>query len=681
LLFNHPGIESEPIAEKAPVKPLQPPQGNQPAVGTARFKVRIPEDLPVGQYDIRFSSKAGISNPRAFIVGDLPEVVEKEPNNDVAEAQGIALDSTVHGAITTPTDVDYFRFAGKKGQRVVVSCLTSSIDSKLTAGLELYDTAGKLLASNHHYRDGDALLDCTLPDAGDYLVRVHSFAYLQGTFEYFYRLTISTAPWIDAIFPAVVEPGKETTLTICGRNLPGGRHDPGSVVNGRALETMTATVQPPAKGAALQQLAYRGYVSPITGAMDGFEYRVRNRTGLSNPFLLTFAQAQVILANGENDTPDRAQGVQLPCEIAGRVGKKHQRDWYQFSASKGGVLSIELYGDRLGSPLDLYAVLRSAGPKGNMITELDDNPEPVANQFFARGGDPPAYSFKVPTDGTYLLQVSSREADIDAGPRHLYRVRITTPKPDFRVVLMPPSVNAPDACNLRRGATQYFTALVTRIDSFNGEITLSAEGLPEGVTAPKQRISAGQRQGVFVISADAGAPFWAGGIRVKATATIDDETVEREARAATITWPLPQNQNAPTITRLDGSLALAVIEEGPFTLTTGLTTATVKVGGKVTVPLRLTRNWEEFKAPVQVAILGLPGNPQQRGTVTIAAGRTEAELTVDVRQNVPPGVYTVVFRGLAQFQHAMDPAGKQKQNVTVVLPSPPLTLTVTRAGK
>jgi hypothetical protein len=680
LLFSHPGIHAESVAGPSG-KPIQPPQGNQPALVSAQFTVTIPADVPIGHHDVRFASKAGISNPRTFVVGDLPETTEKEPNNDVAEAQEIALDSTVHGAITTPTDVDYFRFTAKKGQRVVVSCLTSSIDSKLTAGLELYDTAGKKLASNHHYRDGDALLDATLPDDGDYLVRVCSFAYQQGNLDYFYRLTVSTAPWIDAIFPPVVEPGTETSLTVFGRNLPGGKLDPAAVVDGRVLETLKVTVTPPAKGMELQRLAYRGYISPLTGTMDGFEYRVHNKVGLSNPFLLTFAQAAVVLDNEDNGTPDRAQTVSVPCEIAGRIQKKRDRDWYRFNARKGEILSIELYGDRLGSPLDLYALLKSAGPKGNMIVELDDNPEQVLNQFYTRGNDPPPYVFKAPADGAYLLHVSSRDAELEAGPRHLYRVRITRAKPDFRVVLMPPALNAPDACNLRRGSTQFCTVIVNRIDGFTGEITLTAEGLPGGVTCPKQTIAAGRRQGVLVFRAVANAPFWEGDIRVKATATIDDEPVEREARAATITWPLPQNQIAPTITRLDRSLALAVIEEGPFTLTAGLETATAKVGGKVTVPLKLARNWSDFKAPVQVTVLGLPGNPQQQPTVTIAAGATEAEAVVDVRQNVPPGVYTIVFRGQAQFQHATDPAGKQKQNVTVVLPSPPLTLTVTKPAK
>ena len=135
---------------------------------------------------------------------------------------------------------------------------------------------GTLLAANRNYHDSDALLDVTLPADGDYFVRVYSFAYLQGTVEYFYRLTISTAPWIDAVFPPVVEPGKATQVTVYGRNLPGGKLDPRRVVDGRVLETVTVTVTPPADAAAQQRLAYRGHVAPVVGAMDGFEYRVRN---------------------------------------------------------------------------------------------------------------------------------------------------------------------------------------------------------------------------------------------------------------------------------------------------------------------------------------------------------------------------------------------------------------------
>ena len=45
----------------------------------------------------------------------LNEVAEKEPNNDVEQAQKIEIGSTVTGTISAATDVDYFSFLGKKG--------------------------------------------------------------------------------------------------------------------------------------------------------------------------------------------------------------------------------------------------------------------------------------------------------------------------------------------------------------------------------------------------------------------------------------------------------------------------------------------------------------------------------------------------------------------------------------
>src|SRR5262245_21440707 len=369
LFCSQPGVQAE-LIDKGTAAGTDP---KKPVPITVKFKVTVPPDTPLGIHDLRLISKWGISNPRAFVVGDLNEVLEKESNNDVAEAQRVELNSTVNGVIASPTDVDYFAFTGKKGQRVVVSCLTSSIDSRLSAALQLYNSSGQLRPSNRHYHYSDALLDCTLPADGAYHVRLYSFAYIEGGPDYFYRLSISTAPWIDAVFPPVVEPGKPAQVTVYGRNLPGGQADPTAVLDGHALEKVTVTVNAPKAPLALQSLAFSGHVPPNMSGLDGFEFRLRNASGSSNPFLLTYAQAPVVLDNGANDDPENAQKVPVPCEIAGRIEKKHDRDWYAFAAKKGDVYSVEAYGDRLGSPLDLYFVVRRADT-GQVLGEFDDNP-------------------------------------------------------------------------------------------------------------------------------------------------------------------------------------------------------------------------------------------------------------------------------------------------------------------
>jgi hypothetical protein len=682
-MFSTPGIKAElvnpnPAPPADPKKPAPKQQMQAPPTTTAKFMVTIAADVRLGIHDVRMVTALGISNPRAFVIGDLDEVLEKEPNNDVPEAQRIALNSTVNGTISTSTDVDYFVFAGKQGQRVVVSCLASSIDSRLFAGLELYNKQGSLLAANREYQDKDAVLDATLPAHGDFYVRVFAFTYTQGSPEHFYRLTVSTAPWIDAVNPPVVEPGKKTNVTIYGRNLPGGKPDSSAVLDGHVLDKLVYAVEPPSDPAAHTQLRTTGYVPPRSSFLDGFELRLRNDAGSSNPYLLTYARAPVVLDNEANDTPESAQEVPVPCELVGRVEKRGDRDCYRFTAKKGEVYGIEPFADRIGAPVLLSVTLRSMKDK-NIPAEFGDNNESLhPTLFFSRTDDPARQRFVAPADGEYLLKVISRDADLHADPRHLYRIRITPEQPDFRLIVMPPSMNAPDASVVRQNGRASFTVLVWRLEGFNGEIHLTVEGLPDGVSCPPQVVGANQRFSAFVVDAAANAPPWNGTITLKGTATINGAEVVREARPATITWPIPpQQQNVALISRLDRNLVLAVREKAPYTLAAEVQEVTTVAGQNVSIPLKIIRNLPDFKANVQVTLL----NASQQGPFTfnnnqpLNVAKDEMNVTLNVR-NTPPGTYTVAFRGQATAPVSKETATKEKRPVAHVQPSSPITITI-----
>jgi hypothetical protein len=675
LLFSHPGFRAERVEEASP-----PPNPRTPAMKRAtapptiaRFRITIAADVPLGLHDVRLVNAWGVSNPRAFVVGDLDEVGEAEPNNDVDQAQRVALNTAVDGTIAAPTDVDYVVFAGRKGQRVIVSALASSIDSRLLPLLQLYDGAGRLRAADHEYRYTDALLDCTLPADGDYHVRLSEFTYSQGSGEHFYRLSVSTAPWIDAVFPPMVEPGQSATLTVFGRNLPGGRPDPEAIVDGRVLERASATIDVPGAAGALERLAYGGRVSPVASGLDGFEYVVRNETGASNPVLLTYATAPVVHDGGANDTAEAAQEVAPPCEIAGRIEARRDRDVYAFTARKGDVFSIEAFGERLGAPVDLYLVLRDAA--GKVLGELDENPEVLGPvQFPTRTDDPARLRCVAPADGRYVLMVSCRLAPLLAGPRQIYRLRIAPERPDFRLVVMPTAIGGPGAWVVGRGGQMDATVFLWRLDGFGGEVTLTAEGLPPGVSSWPQVVGPGLKQGTLVVQAAPDAPAWTGPIRVRGTATVDGRSVVREARAATITWPVPQ-PNVPAISRLDRELVLAVRDPPPFRLGVGREEATVVQGERLTVPLELTRLWPDLKAPVQVTAINFPPN-LTASPIVMAAGKDAADAILEVKANVVPGVYSLVLRGQTQVAFGKDPAAKPKPNLTVTQPATPIRLTV-----
>lgn len=675
LHFNFPGVKVEVGTSESTTVPKGMAKGKQPPqptnLTTHLFKVTLPPDAPLGIQDVRIITKAGISNPRAFVVSDQKEYVEAEPNNDVPQAQKIELNSIVNGVITTPTDIDYYVFSGKKGQRVVCSCLSTSIDSRLPAALQLYGADGAYLGFNRSYNNGDALLDATLPADGEYYVRVFSFSYTQGGIDYFYRLNVTTAPWIDAVFPPVVEPGKDTQVTVYGRNLPGGKLDPTAVVNERVLEKAVITVKGPSDPAALQRLATSTFVAPPASMLDGFDVRVKGPAGQSNAYLMTYAPAPVVLDNGDNDTAEKAQKITLPCVIAGQIEKKADRDWYVFSVKKGQVFAIDAVADRVGAPVELLYQMRDE--KGFLYTEQRENLEIMSPQFFSRTEDPQRYRFVAPADGTFHMMVTSRDAFSLYSPRHLYTIRISADEPDFRLIAMPTSVLAPEANTINQAGGAAFNVYVWRFGGFNEEITLAGENLPAGLGLRPQTVAPGQKQAVLVVHAEADAKPWAGPITIVGTATTGGKKLKREVRAATISWPVAA-ANTPTITRLDRELAVAVREKAPYSLVVSTDKIKVNQGEKITIPVKVAGN-ADFKGTVQVGVLGgPPGLLPQNVSLTSGQG---GNVSLDIKGGpVPPGNYTVFLRGQTQPINPKAPPPKGPTPLNIVQVSSPIIVTV-----
>jgi hypothetical protein len=679
LLFSHPNIKATPVIPPAPPpakpdpKKPQPPEPAPPQV--SKFQVSIGDDVPLGAYDVRLVGKWGVSNPRIFEVSDQVEVLEKEPNNDVEQAQRVPLGCIVNGTISAQNDVDYFIFAGKKGQRVVVRCITANVGSRLKPEVVLATTSLRELARQHGSAGHDVVVDAELPVDGDYLVRVCQFGYTQGNAECFYRLHISAAPWIDAIHPTAIEPGKTAQITAWGRNLPGGKIDPSAILHGRALEKISVTVTAPSDPQALDRLNYSGVVPPLLSHLDGFEFRVRNEAGASNAMLVGFARAPVVLDNEANDTPETAQEIPVPCEVCGRIEKLGDRDWYTFTAKKGDVYMIDLLGERIGSASDFYLVLRNAASKQDIV-QLDDNNETLHPfRFLTLTRDPPPYRFVVPADGKYQILVGSHSAEVVADVQQVYRLRIAPERPDYRLIVVPPDQTRPDAMTLWQGGNVYSSVFVWRLDGFKGEIALEVEGLPEGVTCKPQVVGPNIKHSLLVLSAEADTPEQVAALTIKGTATINGNKVEHVARTASVAFPV--QQNVPTVTKLDRTLYMAIRGKAPYNLSVANEKIAISQGDKLTVPFKVTRHWPEIKANILITPSPNAFPPGFNfGPVNIPANKNEATLVMNIPSNMQPGTYTIVFRSFAPIPYNRDPKNKQRPNVNVVQTATPLLLTV-----
>ena len=229
-----------------------------------------PPTPPIGQPRRAASSTSGASaTPRAFVVGDLTEVAEKEPNNDVEQAQKVELEHHRQRHHRRPTDVDYYVFAGKKGQRVVVSCRRRRIDSRLSPrsrSTTATDTPARGQPQLRRRRRRHRLHRCRR--TATIYVRVFQFTHTWQSAACRRRslLPADASPpprGSTRSFPAVVEPGK----TGPGHRLrpqPARRQARPDGGRSTTCRWRRSTVTSPPRPAQGQQLTSSGTVLPPT---------------------------------------------------------------------------------------------------------------------------------------------------------------------------------------------------------------------------------------------------------------------------------------------------------------------------------------------------------------------------------------------------------------------------------
>lgn len=530
LQFNHAGIT-------AALK-MQDVRGKQKPVDNT-FNVAIAGNVPPGRYELRAVGMFGVSNPRTFVVSNRPEALEKEPNNTIEQAAPIELNTIVNGEINGATDVDVFKFKGTKGQRVLATARADRIDSRLTAVVEVLDANFRRLGFSKEQVREDPLVDVTLPADGEYTVQIRDFTY-QGGVEYFYRLTVGTQPHIDYIMPPAGPPGSTNTYTIYGRNLPGGQ-PAGVSLGGRPLEKIQKQIALPAEASTLETTMH---LAPHEAAVDGVSFQLDSPAGRSNERLVHLSTAPVVLEKEPNDEPAQAQIVTPPVEIAGQFLQRGDVDLVQFDAKVQDVYFIEVFGQRISSPVDPVLVVEritkddKGVEKTQRITLMDDVATMLAQNVFDTRTDDPVYRFQVPADGTYRVAVRDRYFEARGNPRLIYRLSIRREQPDFRVVAMPVyDVTAnrgsePGAIALRKGDNHTVDVFAFRQDGHDEVIEITAEGLPNGVTTKGAAIGPGDTTAPLIFTAAENAPDWNGAIKIVAKSRNKDLPKARALIAA-----------------------------------------------------------------------------------------------------------------------------------------------------
>jgi hypothetical protein len=476
----------------------------------ATLQIKIDPDAEPGARQVRLQTPMGLSNPVLFVVGQLPEVKEREVKNSRADAElAVTLPVTANGRLIpgdidaqrqplrtatqyAPGDVDRYRFPARKGQDLVITVearslmpyLADAVPGWFQAVVTLFDADGHEIGFCDDYRfDPDPVLHVSIPADGEYVAEIRDSIY-RGREDFVYRISIGELPFVTSVFPLGALAGSRAAFSLTGWNLPSG----------------TLTV-------------------PAAGQPGVYTTSVRAGTLQSNRVMYSVDSLPERFEREPNNAGADAQALTLPAIVNGRIDQPGDRDMFSFRGRAGESIVADVIARRLGSPVD--AVLELMDSRGQRIGFNDDRDD-KADGLSTHHADPYLLT-KLPGDGTYFIRLSDR---LGAGGREYgYRLRVSAPQPDFELRVSPSSIDV--------AGGSHAPVLVTAIrkDGFDGDIALALHEAPAGFAISGGVIPAGQDAVRITVTPPAVTTRDPISVRIDGRATIDGKTIAHDALA------------------------------------------------------------------------------------------------------------------------------------------------------
>jgi hypothetical protein len=411
-----------------------------------KLAVTVADDAAPGLYWVRIHNNEGATAPRPFIVGNLPEVAESEPNDEPTKPHVLGSSVlVVNGQLSKAGDVDGFAVPLRKGQTLVASMVANrTLGSPMDASLQIVSPRGFVLEQNDDYHDLDPQIVFAAPADGNYVVRTFAFPAtpdssirFAGAAEYIYRLTLTTGGFAEYAYPlSMTNPADRTDATVplavdlVGWNIPDMlRECPVSTLRPAAdVPTATSTAAPPA----------------------GF---VASHPDVANPQFVPFTPYAARVDAEPNDR-EHGQRVELPVVISGRIDQPRDSDWFRFTAKKDERFLFRVESRQLGFPLDPLVMVADAS--GKVLAENDDS----------GNGRDAELIHTAAADGEYLIGI--RDLHGHGGERYVYRLTAAAPPSDFALKV------AADAFVLAPGKPLEITVTIDRLNGYSAEVELAA---------------------------------------------------------------------------------------------------------------------------------------------------------------------------------------------------------------
>ncbi len=552
------------------------------------IEVTIDRDALPGDRTLCIKTRTGQTQPVVFQIGDLPEVVEYEPNDtcavdlpwrlqklkDYFSSEPLDSPLVINGQIM-PGDVDRFSFHAEAGTRLVIEAaarqlipyLADAVPGWFQATLTLYDPEKREVAFvDDHLFHPDPVMTYDVPQSGEHELEIRDAIY-RGREDFVYRISI--------------------------------RNDD------KATSTSHAN-----------QHVGRPFSTGVSQACNESE---------------------------PNNTRKHAQRISTPIIIEGLIDAPGDVDLFRIDGVAGQELVAQVYARQIGSPMD--SLVRVLDRTGKTLAWNDDHVRKDGHlhvsQFGLTTHHADAYlTTTLPDNGTYYVQLS--DAQRHGGEDHMYRLRISEPMPDFTLIATPSRLYA------RPGEIIPIQVYALRRDGFDGPITMGMGAASGGFSFTGGNIiPAGRNTMQMTIRAPSRVQSTEVALGFVGTARHGQRTIRREASAADNVMQaflyrhlLPREETSCVFKKQKWSLPpLLLARESPIVLVPG-STATVRIDSS-----RTLRDLERWK----LVLVNPPDGVGIEGTPTPCSGGFELTIRAEEKakpENVEENIVVAVHRVL-----------------------------------
>jgi Bacterial pre-peptidase C-terminal domain len=470
--------------------------------GEFKKKIKLPAE-PDTRFVIHAEDAGGISpSGLPFRVTDLPNVNEVEPNDSVATATKGDVPCAFNGIVDKPGDIDFYRFAAKKGQVFDIHCYARRLGSPLDPIMYIYNALGGTLAGNDDMPGSpDSYLRFSVPADGEYLLSVADHLKKGGP-TYVYRVEVTPVqPKVDVAVPVFSLYQQERQWVIVPKGnryatlLTTSRADWGGDL---ALEAsglppgmkMTADPVPSFMGAT--PVVFESTAdAPMAGALA--EIQAKPADPKAPPFRSRFTLRSDLVFGYPNATTYWSYTAhKMPVVVSEAAPFKISIVEPKVPLVHNGSMNLKIVAERNGytGPITIYPLYNPPGVGSAGAATIPDGQTETVLPLNANGGAP-ARKWKyvvwgVATIGNGPVWVSSQLATIEIAPPMM-------------------------AFQLERAASEQGkpTTLFGKIQiatPWEGKAKVHLIGLPPKVTTPEIEITKDSKELSFPLTVDAAAP-------------------------------------------------------------------------------------------------------------------------------------------------------------------------------